>query len=101
MRDGNRSNARWCAVVAALPALLGNASTLFAAQFAVPAVERPNPGRYDPESGVYVSSATGKPAHLQAADTCVSYCQFQRPTGTPSNRDTEWYDAPDGFKQDN
>lgn len=79
---------------------LSMAPSTFASTLAVPAVHvDPLDARYDPQLQLLVLR-DGSPAYLQKADTTVAYSQFQRPTGTPTNRDLEWYSAPDGFKVD-
>jgi hypothetical protein len=84
--------------LAALPAADASAGTIFAAQFAAPAVKVEfEHGRYDPARQIYISDESGEPAFLHTADTTIKTCQFKRPTGSSQNPDWEYYDAPDGF----
>jgi len=78
-------------------------ASIFAGQFAVPAVQMPpERGIYDATQQLFVSVATGQPAFAGAhtnSDTTVAYSDFCKPTGSTGSDDTT-YSAPDGFTND-
>ena len=89
-----------CEITAAALTMLSFAPATFAGTLAIPAVHvDPLNARYDPVLQMQVLF-DGTAAYAAGSDTTIAYSQFQRMTGTPKNRDTEWYSAPDGFKTD-